>query len=172
MQSDILAITMGDPAGIGPEVALRSLERPLPHGVVPLLYGSVEIARACQRALGVAPDHTIVCVDSLYDLPRDEHTIGVWETPTPWHGEVIAGALDGRCARIQYEALTQAIAHARADEVMAICTAPWTKEAFRLASMPAVGHTEVLADAFDARDHQYARACTEQCVFFRRLRRR
>ena len=46
-----------------------------------------------------------------------------------------------------------AIAHARRGHIQAITTAPWTKEIFRLIDAPPTGHTEVLAEAFEAPEH-------------------
>jgi 4-hydroxythreonine-4-phosphate dehydrogenase len=102
-----IGITVGDPAGIGPEIAARA---------------------------AVDPRVTEVCSPVLYGpAPEDAAT-----RFTP--GTLSADA--GRCA---YDAIVAAVEAAKQDRLDAIATAPVSKEAFALAGLPWLGHTDLLA---------------------------
>ena len=63
------------------------------------------------------------------------------------------GEATARAARCQLAALNLAVTHATEKHLDAVVTAPWTKEIFSLIDAPQVGHTEVLAERFDAPHH-------------------
>lgn len=114
-----IGITIGDAAGIGPEVITKALaELKLADDVV--VYGHRDV---------IAGDFEVVDVID---------TVGAIEV----------GAPNAVCAHLQLAALQRAIADARAGAIDAIVTAPWTKSLFELIGEPSIGHTEVLADGF------------------------
>ena len=50
----IIAITMGDPAGIGPEICLRALlAAEVDQTCVPIVFGDVDVLRKCSNLLGI-----------------------------------------------------------------------------------------------------------------------
>lgn len=149
-----LGITLGDAAGIGPEIILKALEEPLPDGAIPIVYGSARVLReqaAGLTALRHAGERVVSiehhaqaragCINVIEVLPEVDFT------------HLACGEQDARAASLQLAALQRAIEDARASRIAAITTAPWTKELFRLINAPAVGHTEVLAEAFHAPHH-------------------
>ena len=50
----LLAITMGDPAGVGPELCLRALADPLQTGGIPVVFGDASVLHACAATTGYA----------------------------------------------------------------------------------------------------------------------
>jgi 4-hydroxythreonine-4-phosphate dehydrogenase len=126
-----LALTVGDPAGIGPEVVLRALaasDRPDAECVV---YGPMQalLDRAARFAL--APPQQLDA--RVVDVPS-EHPIDLGR----------ASAAGGRAAAA---AVLRAAADAREGRVDALVTAPLNKESLRAAGHPWPGHTEMLAEA-------------------------
>jgi len=138
-----LAITMGDPAGIGPEIVLKGLaadgsERPYR----PLLVGSREVfdqalghigldlrLRAVEPASGQdSPDPTVVDIVDLGPVPGLRHGV-----VAPEHGEAAV------------RAIKTAAELALAGVVDGIVTAPINKQALKAAGSPYPGHTEMLA---------------------------
>lgn len=119
-----IAITVGDAAGIGPEVIEKALAGRDNRDVV--VYGTPDLVRG---------DFEVV--DVLDGVRLDPVQIG---------------AANPGCARLQLAALQRAIAHARAGQVDAIVTAPWTKALFETIDAPVVGHTEILATGFEVGD--------------------
>lgn len=130
-----IAITCGDPCGIGPEVILKSLVEPVDAEVV--IYGRRDVFERHAAHMGLRlPDATWrdVCTDmDLDDLGFANH--------------------DDRAARIQLAAFETALDDAASGEVAAVVTAPWTKGLFATIDHPCVGHTEILAERFEAPDH-------------------
>jgi len=143
MNLPIIGITMGDAAGVGPEVVIAALA----HAAVreqcrPLVIGDAEQLARADRLLGAklqiraiaGPQDaqfkpgTVECID-LALLPAD-----------PPYGEVSAAA--GEAA---YRYIERAIALSLSGEIDAICTAPISKAALNAAGHHFPGHTEILA---------------------------
>ncbi len=122
-----LAVTLGDPRGVGPEITAAVLEEDRPAGLDVVLVG---------------PD------DLIGSLPADRRIgVGMWRggtgrgdaaDPETRRRALRAGTLAGR-------AIEQAVALALAGEVDALVTAPIEKYATHLAGYPWPGHTEWLA---------------------------
>lgn len=147
----LLAITMGDPAGIGPEVTLKALLdesvfracRPLVIGDRRILAraaawagaGALRYETARTPAAGTYAPGVVTLLDMANAAPH--------ECPT---GQVSAAA--GRAA-VEY--VLRACDMAMAGEVDGIVTAPLNKEAMNLAGFHFAGHTELLAERTGAR---------------------
>ena len=148
MSHPVIAVTMGDAAGIGPEIIVGALtgEDPCPGAVV---IGDAERLRRAASVLGVGadvvavetpaqavPEGAIACID-----------LDVIDAGLPF-GELSAQAGEGA-----YLAIERAVALAQAGEVDAICTVPLNKEALHLAGHRYPGHTELLAELTGATDY-------------------
>jgi 4-hydroxythreonine-4-phosphate dehydrogenase len=144
MTRPLIALTMGDPAGIGAEISLKALLepeiyaicRPLVIGTLAVLEQMRDVLQSGQRLQAVADPaagrYTLGTVDVL-DLSA--------EHPGPFPLGV--ATKEGGAAAVAY--VEKAIALALAGEVDAIATAPLNKEAMRAAGFPYDGHTELLA---------------------------
>ena len=142
----LIAITTGDPAGIGPEVVLKALAHPSVYAQCrPLVVGD---GRALQRALSWLPDldltfHVVsqpaegVYVAGTVDI-LDLHDVDPDECPV---GEVSAAG--GRAA---VDAVFRACDLALSGAVDAMATAPLNKAAMNLAGFHYAGHTELLTE--------------------------
>ena len=141
----IIAITMGDAAGIGPEIIVKSLARAEVHEQCrPLVIGDAQrLAQAAQIA-GVQLDVRGLSIDEI-DLARYEcgtiDCIDLKLIPPdlPW------GRLSPQAGEAAYRYLEVAARLALAGKVAAICTAPLNKEALQAAGHKFPGHTELLA---------------------------
>ena len=129
-----LAITLGDPAGIGPEVTVRALLdervrqccRAHVVGAPNVFADTVTLLEADEIAL-----NTNVEIESLAEIEPVQFTRGVGDAET------------GRSA---FESLSKAIELALAGDVDGIVTAPLSKHALHLAGHEYPGHTEILAE--------------------------
>jgi len=135
-----LAISMGDPSGIGPEIVVKALAgKGLPRCVV---LGSLEVIRAMAECY--APDHEVVALAGIEKSVGGGQRIEVVETggegPFPV-GEV--SAVSGRAA---FAAIREGIELAKTGRVSGLVTAPIHKEALAAAGVPVPGHTEMLAE--------------------------
>jgi 4-hydroxythreonine-4-phosphate dehydrogenase len=140
----IVAITMGDASGVGPEVIMKALARPDVYALCrPLVVGDAarlrEAAGICGLDLAVHVcataadgDYQIGVVDCIdLGLIPEGHPFGT------------LSAISGEAA---YRYIERATALVSAHEADAICTAPLSKEALHMAGHIYPGHTELIAD--------------------------
>lgn len=140
----VLAITMGDPAGCGPEIIAKVLDDKTTYEKsLPIVIGD---QRILQWALGVIGSTAKV---ALIKKPAEavfEHGLINLINPTNFDSSTIKmGAIQELAGKGAYEYLIHAIDLAMAKEVDAIVTAPLSKEAMNLAGFHFDGHTEILA---------------------------
>ncbi len=145
-----IAITIGDPAGIGPEISLKAVqavaERLARKEFRLLLVGNAESLQATGRQLGLAVP-PVAAPDAIAEAPA----AAILAT-SPLRRPVEVGQVSGEGGRQAFEAVRIAVERAMAGEVAAIVTAPLNKEALHLAGYDYAGHTEMLADLTGARD--------------------
>ncbi len=152
MKRPILGVTMGDPAGVGPEIIARALAEPaVIASSRPVVIGSAAIMK---EALGlVGSPLALHVVRGIADSRWEAQTLecldlGNVEAATLPRGEVSAAA--GRAA---YDYIERAIRLAQAGEIHGIVTAPVNKEALAAAGVRHSGHTEILAELSHTRDY-------------------
>jgi 4-hydroxythreonine-4-phosphate dehydrogenase len=131
-----LALTVGDPAGIGPEVVLKALADPGRPDAEVAVYGPAAALAERARQFGLAPLETLDA--ALVDVPL--------AGPAP------LGRVSANAGRVAADAVLRAVSDARAGRVDALVTAPLNKESLRAAGHPWPGHTELLADAAGVSD--------------------
>lgn len=141
--ASLLAVTMGDPCGIGPEIVARACAAPLPAPCV--VVGDVGVMRRAVVDCGLdMPVARLEQPEQALGLPA--HCVAVWQ-PTGLPGALAAlpmGAVHadaGRAAIRCIEAATELVQTRRAG---AIVTAPVHKQALAAAGSPFPGHTEML----------------------------
>ncbi len=153
----LIAVTMGDPAGIGPEIICRACGAPELAGRCRLLAvgdaGRLQLAGAiCGWPGRVRP---ITGPDEARFEPGTLDCLQVAGVPAdlPW------GRLDARAGEAAYQAVAAAAALAVHGAVDALCTAPLNKEALHLAGHRYPGHTELLAELTGAEHHAMLLTC-------------
>ncbi|MFU8804277.1 MAG: 4-hydroxythreonine-4-phosphate dehydrogenase PdxA [Bradymonadaceae bacterium] len=151
-----IGITIGDAAGIGPEVILKALQRPFDSkDVRPVIFGSAQVLehedrRLEERVPGYQPVRDRFDVQPTLDhVDADALTIVDVGLSLNFR-EVPTGNHDRRCATLQLEAFIAAINAAEQRKIEAIVTAPLNKDLFRTIGKPVIGHTEILATHFNA----------------------
>jgi 4-hydroxythreonine-4-phosphate dehydrogenase len=139
-----IGITLGDPAGIGTEIALKSImELKSSNEFTPLLFGSSQVVLRDMSQLKIKADLRSVTWDD--SIEPTENEILIVETSGPEalipYGEVSAAG--GRAA---VTALKAAVEFCQEGKVNAICTTPLNKESVKQAGYNYDGHTEMLAE--------------------------
>ena len=147
----LLGITMGDPAGIGPEVIAKAIvDRRLQKLCQPIVIGSLPVMEQTIRSLKLKLKAWNV--NGHNPPPKHEGTIAVLdplETPLRKFTPGIAAAKTG-AASIAF--IKKGVELARLGCIDGIVTAPINKEAINLAGCRFPGHTELLADLTQAKD--------------------
>ncbi|MEU7001698.1 4-hydroxythreonine-4-phosphate dehydrogenase PdxA [Nonomuraea sp. NPDC046570] len=138
----LVAVTMGDPAGIGPEVIVKTAARLGSGGPVRMvILGDAERLRDAARRCGLVLD--VVVVDDVEDETPAGSLACLQVDRVP--GDLPYGVIDAEAGRLAYEYIARAAELAVAGRVDAICTAPINKEALHAAGYRYPGHTELLA---------------------------
>ncbi|GAA5198093.1 hypothetical protein GCM10023346_34430 [Arthrobacter gyeryongensis] len=139
----LVAVTMGDGAGVGPEVVVAAVLDPqIGNECRPVVIGDVQRLRQAAEILGIHAD--IHAVDSVRDMVFSPDRVNVIDlallpADLPW------GKLSPVAGHAAYEYIRVASELAMGGEVQAICTAPLNKEALHAAGHVFPGHTELLA---------------------------
>lgn len=145
-----VAVTMGDPAGVGPEIIVKALpafaEAVRAGRLELILAGAGPLFRAAAQRIGQGFDATSMA----QGMPRAAG-IRLFEAAEAKE-EVAPGRVSAEAGRLAYAAIKAAVDLAMAGRVDAISTAPLSKEALNLAGHHYSGHTELLADLTGARD--------------------
>lgn len=141
----ILAITMGDPAGVGPEIAVRALCDEIVTRISrPVVIGDASVMQATLEGMGLTmPMHVVGSPAEALGRPGEIDLIDLRNVDLPSLPRAAVSAMAGKAS---YEYLVYAIDLAMNREVDAIVTCPIHKEALNLAGYHYPGHTEILAD--------------------------
>ncbi|MEO8938325.1 MAG: 4-hydroxythreonine-4-phosphate dehydrogenase PdxA [Burkholderiaceae bacterium] len=137
----LIAITVGEPAGIGPEIALEGARVASLDGAIrPVLIGDGRMLAARARAAGIV-------VALVGYVPGSEPPLGAVEViDLPLAMPVVPGVLDAANGRQVLALLDRGIDGALSGEFDALVTAPVQKSVINDAGIPFTGHTEYLAE--------------------------
>ena len=128
-----IAVTLGDPAGVGPEVVVKALADPSIASLARwLVVGDAAPLRSAEELTGLAIEQGegLAVVDPLLIEP----------------GQVSPGTLSADCGRAALEYVRRAAELCLRNEADAMVTAPVNKEAVTLSGQPFTGHTEFIAE--------------------------
>ena len=144
-----LLITMGDVAGIGPEIIAKSWPQ-LQLLCRPTVVGdSVWLART---ALALRLPMRVVPVDSLDDAAADSTVIPLIRGSDQSLDKIVTGQVSAAAGRAAYDFLCTAIDLAQAGHAAGIVTAPLHKEGLHATGLRYPGHTEILAERTGSRE--------------------
>ena len=135
-----LALTMGDPGGIGPEICLQSLDAATEAGARAIIVGDAGVLQISAAALGTKLE--IPAVADVSSLPGDGHVVlDLDNIDVAAHEFGVVQAEHGR-ASVEY--LRVAVDMCMNGAAEAVVTAPMNKEALMAAGVQEPGHTEML----------------------------
>jgi 4-hydroxythreonine-4-phosphate dehydrogenase len=142
-----IAVTMGDPTGIGPEIVAKLLADPASDARPAIVIGDTDALRlgaaAARVRLDVRRYHSIA---QVLAAGRRAGEAAVLQTSTPLPADLAMGRIDRRAGAAAHAYVIAAADLALAGQVAAIVTAPINKEALAAAGISQPGHTEILAD--------------------------
>ncbi|MBM7632276.1 4-hydroxythreonine-4-phosphate dehydrogenase PdxA [Geomicrobium sediminis] len=141
MHKPVIGITMGDAAGVGPEIIVNALQRPevLEH-CLPLVIGDFKSIEKTMKKIDA--NLTFKSYKSgVQDLKDGIPFLDLNLLPNDW----AVGEVSAACGNAAYHYVATAVQLAQDGEIDAICTAPLNKEALHLGGHSYPGHTEILA---------------------------
>ncbi|MGE5675904.1 MAG: 4-hydroxythreonine-4-phosphate dehydrogenase PdxA [Mycobacterium leprae] len=144
MARPIIGITMGDAAGVGPEVIIKSLAHPEVYETCrPFVVGDAKILERAARVTGVnLPVRRIAQVREAAFAPGGVDCLDLDLLPV----DLPFGQISPKAGDAAFRFIAKAVELAKQGEIDAICTAPLNKEALHKGGHLYPGHTEILAD--------------------------
>lgn len=139
-----VGITLGDAAGIGPEIIVKLFAAGLPTPAI--VYGDAGILQATIGRLGLQQQLRVTELDHTGSLRTQAGFLPVINHWNHLPADLPLGQLSPAAGRAAYEYLCQAIDDARAGLLRAIVTAPLNKKAMQAGGADFPGHTEILAE--------------------------
>ena len=144
MSKPAIAVTMGDPCGIGPEIVIKAAADPALRELCDMyLCGSRDIFRSAARQLNLAAE-----------IPPSFWENNIAEVPCPPLPEEAIGKVQAIGGRAAYDCIKRAteLALDNTNSISAVATAPINKEALRAAGIRTIGHTELFAEFTGVKD--------------------
>ncbi|MEL0550336.1 D-threonate 4-phosphate dehydrogenase [Raoultella lignicola] len=147
-----VAITMGDPAGIGPEIIVKALSEDRLNGAPVVVVGCFQTLKRLQEK-GLAEGVEFCVIDDVAAARFTPGVIHVIDEPLADPQALEIGKVQAQAGDLAYRCVKRATTLALKDDVHAIATAPLNKEALHLAGHHYPGHTELLATLTETRDY-------------------
>lgn len=151
MAKPIIAITLGDPAGIGPEIVVKALMNLQVYSICrPLVIGDsavmAQTLTLCQLTAILNP------VDTATAGKYEFGTIDVIDLHNVDITQLQMATVQAMCGQAAYDYIKKGVELAMNGDVTALATAPINKESLRAAHVKHIGHTEILEELSHARD--------------------
>ena len=144
MRKPLVAVTMGDPAGIGPEIVAAALaSKEAAEAADCVVIGSKKIMERAARIAGapLLPR----AVKSPDEGDYSEGVLNIIDLDNVDMERFAFGRVSGACGRAAFQYIEESCSLAMAGKAAAVATAPINKESLRAGGVPFIGHTEIFA---------------------------
>ncbi|MEM1441685.1 MAG: 4-hydroxythreonine-4-phosphate dehydrogenase PdxA [Verrucomicrobiota bacterium] len=147
MAKPLIAVTMGDPAGVGPEVCLQLLSHSeVNEFATPVVFGDAEVLQNCASQAGLPFPEKVISESGWSDAFSSLDAPCILDLSGFEHEDFEPGTVSAATGAAGYQYVLKSIEAALTGEVDAVATAPLNKEALHAAGVPYPGHTELFAD--------------------------
>jgi len=148
----VIALTMGDAAGVGPEVIVKALQSRHIYGVArPLVVGSSAIM---QDAIDLVKSPVrLHSITDTTDITGEYGTIDLVDLQNIDREDFVTGKVCPVCGKAAMENIDEAVRLVLSGQARALVTAPINKEATKQAGYGEVGHLEYLASLTNAKEY-------------------
>jgi 4-phospho-D-threonate 3-dehydrogenase / 4-phospho-D-erythronate 3-dehydrogenase len=165
MRKPIIGVTMGDPAGIGPEIAIKALqEKEFYSKARPFVIGSHEVMELARKQTDIP-----VVLNRIERVEQGKFTHGFIDVLDLGHIDVQQlkmGEVQKECGEASFLYVKKSAELALSGELDAIVTGPINKEALKAAGVPYIGHTEMYADLMKAEKEMTMFSIENVKIFF------
>jgi 4-hydroxythreonine-4-phosphate dehydrogenase len=145
------AVTMGDPAGVGPEICLRLLaNEELAKECVPVIFGDSAVLEMCARQLDLPLPAVTLSRREWRSAHAELTRPAVLDLGALDLADFTPGTISASTGAAAYVYVDAAIDAALAGEIAGVITAPLNKEALALGGIKFPGHTEIFASRTQA----------------------
>lgn len=158
-----IGITMGDPSGIGPEIILKSFEKPVIRNNRIVVIGDYNIMQAVHDILKIK-SFKLRRIFNVSDCLFNNQLLNILDLHLVDLQEFRPGIVQAKSGNAAFEAIRKAVELARNKDIDAIVTAPLNKEAMHSAGHNYPGHTEILASLTGTKDYAMLLYDKKLCV--------
>lgn len=147
----IIAIPMGDPAGIGPEITVGALKNKEIYDMAnPVVIGHGDILEKMLPVMNA--ELKINRINTVDEAVFEYGTIDVIHFDNLDVEKVELGKVQAQCGKAAFDYINHAVGLANEKKVDALATTPINKESLKAGEVPFIGHTEMLAELTDTED--------------------
>ena len=147
----LIGITIGDPAGIGPEICLKALDRKIPD-LIPVVYSDRIVLEDAVKITG--KKFLLNSITEPKEAAGQPGTIDFIETGSiAAPGDYSIGTISKKSGDASFRYVEKAIRDALEKKISAVVTCPISKEAVNLAGHHFAGHTEIFAHYTNTRNY-------------------
>ena len=142
-----IAITVGDPAGIGPEIVVKSLLRnDIYENSIPVVYSHKKaLEMVLQPNISLKKIHTPLEAEGINNVIE-------YIEPEEELSDFEFGKIQSNCGKASYNYISMAIEDALKGNVWSVTTGPINKEAIKAAKINFIGHTEIFGEKTNSID--------------------
>ena len=163
-----IAITMGDPSGVGPELCLKLLEDSETLNLCqPVIFGSAEILELAANELNLNPPKSILSYESWQSLGTVDSKVQLIDIKNMNSNELMKGQVSVESGQASLEYLEKAIDATISKKFDGLTTCPINKASINKAGCKYPGHTEILAEKTGSNEYcmmQYSKEITASFV--------
>ncbi len=134
-----IAVSSGDPAGIGPDICIKAFGQKKIYDFSPVIFGDKELFESRAKILGINAD--IQIYKGQKELSKDS----LWIANQDCDLNIFPGRPDPNCANFIISNFQQAVKRTISEEFEAVVTCPINKEIINKGGINFTGHTEELA---------------------------
>jgi len=134
-----IAVSSGDPAGIGPDICIKAFGQKKIYDFSPVIFGDKELFKSRAKTLGINAD--IQIYKGQEELSNDS----LWIANRDCNLNILPGKPDPNCANFIISNFQQAVKRTISKEFEAVVTCPINKEIINKGGINFTGHTEELA---------------------------
>ena len=143
MNRPFIGIPMGDAAGIGPEIVLKTIANPEISGIARcVVVGDKGVMELAETYPG-SPKPGINVIREPEEGRYEPGILNLIDLHNIDLNKLKVGTVDGMCGKASYEYIAESIRLANARLVDAVATTPINKESLRKGGVPYIGHTEI-----------------------------
>ncbi|MYL34354.1 4-hydroxythreonine-4-phosphate dehydrogenase PdxA [Pontibacillus yanchengensis] len=160
-----IALPIGDPAGIGPEITIKALNEKEIYDICnPVVIGDRDVLGKIMNSIGVHLN-----INELDDMSQATFTHGTIDLVNLNNidiNEYEMGVISGMCGQASYEYIQKAIEMVQGGEAGSICTPPINKESLQAGEVPYIDHTAMLSAYTDSHDPMTMFEVNDLRIFF------
>ena len=151
MGKPLIAVPIGDPAGVGPEIVAKSVaSEEVFQAANCIIVGDKAVMENAVKITGTGLKINVITEPEEGDFQKD--ILNLIDLGNIDLGQFEFGKVNGMCGKAAYEYIAKSIELANAGKVDAVATTPINKEALRAGGINFIGHTEIFGALTNTED--------------------